>query len=141
MALISALMVLVIMGIIAGCFAIVMTRDSRQSRISSYQLICLNAAQAGIDYAVMLHKHNMALYPLVDYTAANSADNGLLFPGFANREDFVFPRQGALYDLPMSKLADRSNNAYNPVADRQHTYNNGDSSQTIGSSWRSPRDY
>ena len=68
MALISALMVLVILGIIAGCFAIVMNRDSRQSRISSYQIICLNAAQAGIDYAVWLHKHNMAFYPAVDYS-------------------------------------------------------------------------
>ncbi|MBR0520341.1 MAG: hypothetical protein IJJ95_03295, partial [Spirochaetales bacterium] len=58
----------IILGIIAGCFAIVMNRDSRQSRISSYQIICLNAAQAGIDYAVWLHKHNMAFYPAVDYS-------------------------------------------------------------------------
>lgn len=124
MALVTALMVLVILGIIAGCFAMVMNRDARQARISSYQIICLNAAQAGIDYAIMLHKHNMAFYPLVDYSKNISQHNMLPMNNAYNRQQQVYPAKGSIYNLPKAGLTTAGGSKYSPVADRTGIYKN-----------------
>lgn len=125
MALITALMVLVILGIIAGCFAMVMNRDARQARISSYQIICLNAAQAGIDYALWLHKHNLAFYPVVDYSQNISRSNMLPMNNAYNNQKQVYPAKGSIYNLPMAGLSNATKlDYYTPVKDRMGTYKN-----------------
>lgn len=132
MALISALMVLVILAIIAGCFAVVMNRDVRQARNSMYQVVCLNAAQAGLDYAVWLHKHNMACYPLVDYHEELSPElgdpNKVDIPDYfyTNDTDYEFAKGlklGVVYNLPGAALKSGGKN-YDPAADRMGSYTN-----------------
>lgn len=132
MALISALMVLVILAIIAGCFAVVMNRDVRQARNSMYQVVCLNAAQAGLDYAVWLHKHNMACYPLVNYPdtpaetdgARNKVDVPDYFYGAGAEYEYAKGlKLGVLYNLPGAALKSGGKN-YDPAADRMGSYTN-----------------
>lgn len=64
-ALISGLMVLVILMIIASAFVHLTARDVRSSQTVGDSLLTLYLAEAGLEYAMWLNKHNMALYPSV----------------------------------------------------------------------------
>lgn len=133
MALISALMVLVILAIIAGCFAVVMNRDVRQARNSMFQVICLNSAQAGLDYAIWLHKHNMACYPLVDYPGATDAEklnNRVDVPDSFRKNNETTEYEyatglalGTVYNLPGAGLSSEGK-SYSPASDRLGEYTN-----------------
>ncbi len=125
-ALISALMVLVIMAIIAGCFAQVMSRDARLARDSGYSIVTLNSAQAGIDYAIWLHKHNLAYYPVVDYSGSNEATicNNQIPTVYNAGQDTsraynINPLRGTVYNLPCAGLTNSSGESYSPVRERK----------------------
>jgi hypothetical protein len=66
-ALISGLMVLVILLIIASAFVHLTARDVRSSQTVGDSLLTLYLAEAGLEYAMWLNKHNMALYPSITY--------------------------------------------------------------------------
>jgi hypothetical protein len=66
-ALISALMVMVILFIIASAFVHLTARDVRSARTVGDSLLTLYLAEAGIEYAMWMNKHNMAVYPFSDY--------------------------------------------------------------------------
>lgn len=66
-ALISGLMVLVILLIIASAFVHLTARDVRSSQTVGDSLLTLYLAEAGLEYATWLNKHNMALYPSITY--------------------------------------------------------------------------
>ena len=66
-ALISALMVMVIMVIIASAFVQLTARDVRSSKTAGDTLMTLYLAEAGIEYALWVTKHNMNVYPSVAY--------------------------------------------------------------------------
>lgn len=66
-ALISGLMVLVILLIIASAFVHLTARDVRSSQTVGDSLLTLYLAEAGLEYAMWLNKHNMAVYPSMDY--------------------------------------------------------------------------
>lgn len=129
-ALISALMVLVIMAIIAGCFAQVMSRDARLARDSGFSIVTLNSAQAGIDYAIWLHKHNLAYYPVIDYSG-NSDDTrrNNQIPAVYNagqdehRAYDINPLRGTIYNLPCAGLTNASGESYTPVRERKFQQN------------------
>jgi len=72
-ALVSALMVLVILFIIASAFVHLTARDVRSARTVGDSLLTLYLAEAGIEYAMWMNKHNMAVYPSADY---DIYDNG-----------------------------------------------------------------
>ena len=66
-ALISALMVMVILMIIASAFVHLTARDVRSSQTVGDSLTTLYLAEAGIEYAIWLNKHNMNVYPARAY--------------------------------------------------------------------------
>ena len=130
-ALISALMVLVILAIIAGCFAQVMYRDSRQATESGLSVVALNAAEAGVDFAIWLHRHNMSIFPLVDYNGGQ--ENSLPFVKFqdgsyhGDEGDYLYAAQGTVYNLPNSIVK----NDYDPYQDKLGRYLNGEGSKNL----------
>ncbi len=66
-ALVSALMVMVILFIIASAFVHLTARDVRSARTVGDSLLTLYLAEAGIEYAMWMNKHNMAVYPFGAY--------------------------------------------------------------------------
>jgi len=73
-ALVSALMVLVILFIIASAFVHLTARDVRSSQTVGDSLLTLYLAEAGLEYAMWLNKHNMALYPSITYNEKHPDD-------------------------------------------------------------------
>ena len=73
-ALISGLMVLVILLIIASAFVHLTARDVRSSQTVGDSLLTLYLAEAGLEYAMWLNKHNMALYPSITYNEKHPDD-------------------------------------------------------------------
>ena len=82
-ALISGLMVLVILLIIASAFVHLTARDVRSSQTVGDSLLTLYLAEAGLEYAIWLNKHNMALYPSFPYDGmtVGEVSNLLVLPG------------------------------------------------------------
>ena len=62
-ALISALMCLVILGIICSGFMQSIVKDNRFSQSSIFSTITLYTAEAGLEYGKWLIKHNLSYYP------------------------------------------------------------------------------
>lgn len=87
-ALISGLMVLVILLIIASAFVHLTARDVRSSQTVGDSLLTLYLAEAGLEYAIWLNKHNMALYPSFPYDGmtVGEVSNLLVLPGDAAHE-------------------------------------------------------
>lgn len=73
-ALISGLMVLVILLIIASAFVHLTARDVRSSQTVGDSLLTLYLAEAGLEYAMWLNKHNMALYPSFSYDGMSAGE-------------------------------------------------------------------
>lgn len=73
-ALISGLMVLVILLIIASAFVHLTARDVRSSQTVGDSLLTLYLAEAGLEYAMWLNKHNMALYPSFTYDGMSAGE-------------------------------------------------------------------
>lgn len=73
-ALISGLMVLVILLIIASAFVHLTARDVRSSQTVGDSLLTLYLAEAGLEYAMWLNKHNMAVYPSITYNEKHPDD-------------------------------------------------------------------
>lgn len=73
-ALISGLMVLVILLIIASAFVHLTARDVRSSQTVGDSLLTLYLAEAGLEYAMWLNKHNMALYPSITYNEKDASN-------------------------------------------------------------------
>ena len=73
-ALISGLMVLVILLIIASAFVHLTARDVRSSQTVGDSLLTLYLAEAGLEYATWLNKHNMALYPSFSYDGMTTGE-------------------------------------------------------------------
>lgn len=113
-ALIAALLVIVILVIIAGSFALVMSRDSRTTRMSSESLVNMYAAEAGLNYALWLHKHNMAFYPPVQMDIDDDATTGDAGLGGETKA-------GGVYNLPYAGLTDGTH-YYGPEKERLGTY-------------------
>lgn len=87
-ALIAALLVLLILVIVAASFVRVMARDVRTSRMSGDALIAFYTAEAGLEYARWLHKHNIAVYPTANVT--NPDGSGTILAG-------------SVYNIPLAK--------------------------------------
>lgn len=71
-ALVSALMVMVIIVILSGAFVAMTASDVRTSQSAGDSLVTLYLAEAGVEYAMWLNKHNLAIYP----NASPSYDTG-----------------------------------------------------------------
>lgn len=67
MALISVLMVLLIIMIVASAFAQLAASDVRTTRDMGQSSVTLYLAEAGVEYAMWMTKHNMDVYPRYDY--------------------------------------------------------------------------
>ncbi|HXE71657.1 MAG TPA: pilus assembly PilX N-terminal domain-containing protein [Candidatus Nitrosotenuis sp.] len=67
MALISVLMVLLIIMIVASAFAQLAASDVRTTRDMGQSSVTLYLAEAGVEYAMWMIKHNMDVYPRYDY--------------------------------------------------------------------------
>lgn len=87
-ALISALLLLVILAVITTGFAQLMSNDMQRARKTADDYITLYTAEAGVEYAKWLIKHNMRLYPAVPCDTDNDA-------GLNTPEDPV----GSIYNL------------------------------------------
>jgi hypothetical protein len=66
-ALISVLMVLLIIMIVASAFAQLAASDVRTTRDMGQSSVTLYLAEAGVEYAMWMTKHNMDVYPRYDY--------------------------------------------------------------------------
>lgn len=111
-ALVAALLVMVILVIIAGSFVAVMSRDIKTTKIMGDSQLNLYAAEAGLEYAFWLHKHNMEFYPSVAMveTQVNADGSGTV--------DVTY-EPGQIYNLPYSQTS-----GYTPEKERFNKYNN-----------------
>ena len=66
-ALVSALMLMVIILIIASAFVHLTARDVRSARTVGDSLLTMYLAEAGIEWAMWMNKHNMDMYPSDSY--------------------------------------------------------------------------
>ena len=100
-ALISALMCLVILGVICSGFMQVIVKDNKFSQASVFNTISLYTAEAGLEYGKWLIKHNLSYYPArniqtYQYTTSGDLTNATTPPASSNKGKML---AGSVYNL------------------------------------------